>query len=243
MAICELGATRIHYEIEGSGYPVLLIAPGGMSSANDVWLRFPWNPRSALAADYQVIGMDQRNSGSSSGPVAAGDGWATFTADQLGLLDALGVEECHVVGSCIGGSYILALLATAPERFRSAVMLQPIGIGENRSLFYDAFDAWAEALAPRHPEAGPDDWRALREALWSGDFVCSVDREQIRACTTPTLLLMGNDVYHPEPTSRELAELLPNCELIEQWKEEEFLADTDAAIKRFLSAHTPAEVR
>jgi pimeloyl-ACP methyl ester carboxylesterase len=169
MAICELGAARIAYDLEGAGFPVLLIAPGGMSSENEIWNGFPWNPRTALTDDYQVIGMDQRNAGRSTGPVAAGDGWSTFTEDQLGLLDSLGIERCHVVGSCIGGSYILSLLSSAPDRFLSAVMLQPIGIDENRSLFQEAYAGWAERLAPDHPEATADDWRALGEALWDPD--------------------------------------------------------------------------
>ena len=76
--------------------------------------------------------MDQRNAGRSTAPVTADTGWATYRDDQLALLDELGIERCHVVGMCIGGPYIAGLLTRAPERFASAVLLQPVGIDGNR---------------------------------------------------------------------------------------------------------------
>src|SRR5687768_11733487 len=124
MAIFKHGPVTLHYDVEGEGFPVLLIAPGGMRSANDLWNRMPWNPRAALRDRYRLIGMDQRNAGSSTAPVRADDNWSTFTGDQLALLDHLAVDRCHVIGMCIGGPYIMGLLHRAPERFSSAVLLQ-----------------------------------------------------------------------------------------------------------------------
>ncbi|GIR34698.1 MAG: hypothetical protein CM15mP49_00830 [Actinomycetota bacterium] len=39
------GQTTITYEIEGDGHQILLLAPGGMRSANNFWNNMPWNPR------------------------------------------------------------------------------------------------------------------------------------------------------------------------------------------------------
>ena len=50
------------------------------------------------------------------------------------------------------------------------------------------------------------------------------------------MVLMGNDVYHPESTSRELAELLPSCTFIEDWKDGDALDAASATISTFLSA-------
>ena len=127
MTAFERGDAVIHYDEEGipDGFPVLLIAPGGMRSFNDKWNEMPWNPRTALADRFRVIGMDQRNAGRSTAPITADSGWATYRDDQLALLDELGIECCHVVGMCIGGPYIAGLLTAAPERFASAVLLQP----------------------------------------------------------------------------------------------------------------------
>lgn len=245
MASVELGAATIHYDIEGvdDGYPVFLIAPGGMRSANEYWGRMPWNPRQALAGEYRLIGMDQRNAGRSTAPVSGDDGWATYRADQIGLLDALGIERCHVLGMCIGGPYIAALLAAAPERFTAAVMLQPVGIDDdNRAVFAENFDEWATPIADDHPEASPADWASYRSNMFGGEFVVSTTREQVAAITVPLLVAMGNDIFHPSHTSREIAELAPHVTFLERWKDEDSLLATDQAIKQFLAGHTPAAV-
>ena len=239
MAVFENGPVSLYYDVEGDGFPVLLIAPGGMRSANDLWGNMPWNPRAALCDEYRVIGMDQRNAGRSSGPVSPTDGWATYTADQLGLLDHLGIERCHVVGMCIGGPYIMGLLTAAPARFASAVVLQPVGIDETRAAMYDMFDQWVTLVADRHPEMRPEDWEAFRSNMWDGDFVLTANPERASACTTPMLVAMGDDLYHPSSISRQLADVVPHARLVEEWKQGTALVAIDDIIKRFLAEHTP----
>lgn len=242
MARFERDDVSIHYDLEGleHGFPALLIAPGGMRSANALWDDMPWNPRVALADAYRIIGMDQRNAGSSTGPVSRDDGWATYTGDQLALLDHLGVERCHVVGMCIGGPYIAALLRAAPERFASAVMLQPVGIDGNRSALAEMFDAWAADLRDAHPTMTADDWASFRHAMWGGEFLLTAAPADMAEVTTPILVLMGDDLYHPESTARELVDAAPNATLVESWKDEHVLAQTDRSIRDFLASHTPA---
>ena len=241
MAAFDHADATLHYDIEGrdDGFPVLLIAPGGMRSFNDRWNAMPWNPRTALADTYRVIGMDQRNAGRSSAPVSGADGWATYTGDQLALLDHLGVERCHVVGMCIGGPYVVGLLTAAPERFASAVLLQPVGIDGNREAFDGMFDGWQAELAPDHPEATDADWAAFKSNMWDGEFVLTATREQVASIATPMLVAMGDDEFHPQSTSREIAALAPDVTFLERWKDDESLPATDAAIRGFLARHTP----
>lgn len=239
MASFERDGATIHYDVEGEGYPVLVIAPGGMRSANAVWETAPWNPRAALADRYQVIGMDQRNAGRSTAPVSADDGWATYTADQLALLDHLGIEQCHVLGMCIGGPYIVGLLRAAPERFRSAVMLQPVGIDENRHALEEMFDSWAEAIAGDHPEVDADGWASFRSNMWDGEFVLTGTPDDVAALATPILLLRGDDLYHPASTSATIARVGRDVTFVEEWKTPDVLDRTDATIKEFLAARTP----
>jgi len=234
------GPIQLHYDIEGAGYPILLLAPGGMRSHNDMWANMPWNPRAALRDRYQLLGMDQRNAGQSVAPVTGRDTWSSYASDQLALLDHLGVDECHVLGMCIGGPFILKLLTMAPSRFRSAVLLQPAGVDTTNQPLREMFDQWAEAAAPNHPEASAADFASFGERMWGGDFVLSVTRDEVAACRTPMLVMMGNDQYHPQSLSREIAALAPNVMFVEQWKEPEFLDQTDATIKQFLAEHTPS---
>lgn len=239
MAEFDDGARSIHFDDEGDGYPVLLIAPGGMRSANDLWQNMPWNPRTALAGEYRVIGMDQRNAGRSAAPVSAGDGWDTYTGDQLALLDHLGIERCHVVGMCIGGPYIMNVLSAAPERFSSAVLLQPVGIDDNRDALYEMFDQWAESIAPQHPDMTEDDWRSFRSNMWDGEFVLTATPDEVAGFDTPMLVAMGNDLYHPASTSREIADHAPNVTFVETWKDGDALAAFDGIVRDFLAANTP----
>ena len=55
MAFFENGDSKIFYEVEGEGTPVLLLAPGGMRSANTLWENMPWNPRKSLIKKFKFI--------------------------------------------------------------------------------------------------------------------------------------------------------------------------------------------
>jgi hypothetical protein len=50
---------------------------------------------------------------------------------------------------------------------------------------------------------------------------------------------MGNDLHHPQATSRELAALAPNATFIEHWKEPEHHASAMQVVESFLARHTP----
>lgn len=242
MTTFQRGDVSISYESYGSGFPILLIAPGGMRSAMDFWTRTPWNPIEQLAGTYRVIAMDQRNAGTSVAPVRATDNWHVYTEDQLALMDHLGVDRFHVAGMCIGGSYAYGLIEAAPERVASAILFQTIGLDDNRQAFYDMFDSWAEDLAPQRPDTPAEAWRQFRDAMYGGDFLFTVDRDFVAACPTPVLVLLGNDLYHPESTSRDIARLAPNATLVEQWKDPAHVPAAMQAVEEFLAATTPVTV-
>lgn len=239
MAMFKHGAVELHYEVHGVGYPILLIAPGGMRSAIPLWDRAPWNPVRQLEGRYRVIVMDQRNAGLSQGPIEAGDGWHTYLGDQLALLDHLGVETCHVGGMCIGGSFAMGLVRAAPARVTSAVLFQTIGLSGNRAAFYEMYDSWANDLRPSRPEVSPAAWDGLKHAMYDGDFLFTVDRDFIARCPVPLLVLCGNDLYHPGDVSLDIARLAPRARLIEEWKTPEAQPAARAELERFLASHTP----
>jgi pimeloyl-ACP methyl ester carboxylesterase len=215
----------------GAEPPVLLIAPGGLRSEVGRWSGAPYNPIAELGGSRRLIAMDQRNAGRSSGPL--GTGWATYTGDQLALLDRLGVDRFFVLGMCIGGSYIMGLARAAPKRICGAVMLQPIGLDANREVFYQLADGWRDEIA----EVDDAAWASFREAMFGGDFLFSASRDDVAACPVPLLLFRGDDVYHPTSISDEIAELAPDVRYVKSWKEPEDLPATRAAITEFLEEH------
>jgi len=237
MPLFERDRIQIHYEEAGSGFPLLLLAPGGMRSAIPFWQNAGWDPLAELSDGFRVIAMDQRNAGSSRAPVHADDGWHSYTGDQLALLDHLGVERFLAVGMCIGGPFALGLAEQAPERLAGAVLFQPIGLDGNREAFYEMFDGWGRELLEAREDVDADALVGLRRNLFGGDFVFNVSRDFVRRCPTPLLLLCGHDLFHPESVSRELAELAPAVEFIEHWKDEAHRPDAMARVRRFLEAH------
>ncbi|RZT89144.1 alpha/beta hydrolase family protein [Pseudonocardia sediminis] len=238
MSTFERPGVTIHYEEHGTGFPILLIAPGGMRSAIDFWGHAPWNPIEHLSDRYRVIAMDQRNAGESVADIHGTDGWSTYTTDQLALLDHLDVGEFGVLGMCIGGSYIASLLATAPQRVRAAVTLQPIGRHENQERFHEMFDNWAQTQRESHPDVTEKDWAEFRGNMYDGGGILfSVPDEALARFTTPWLVLKGGDEFHPGPVSQQLVDLAPGATLVEQWKEPEHLEAGKKAVDAFLAEH------
>lgn len=231
---------EIYYEEYGDGYPILLIAPGGMRSAIPLWENAPWNPIGDLKGGYRVIAMDQRNAGRSRGPVSGTDSWETYTADQLALMDHLGIERFHAAGMCIGGPYVFGLIKAAPERVTAGVLFQPIGLENNRDAFHQMFDGWAVKLKDSFPEVTEAEWASFRANMYDGDdFLFNVDENFVAACPTPLIVLCGRDLYHPESTSRAIARLAPNVTFIEDWKEGDAVEPARLAVRAFLDRNTP----
>lgn len=232
----------IYYEEYGRGFPILTFAPAGLASTIAVWSKpmAPMNVTTEFAAKYRVIAMDQRNAGGRShAPITAQDGWDSYTADHIAVLDHLGIQKCHLYGQCIGGSFILNLLKTQPQRVASAVLAQPIGrVGAPATARSPRFNEWADTLKD-HPEATPEVLDAFSNNLYGRGFVYCVDRDFVRTVQTPCLLLAGNDEAHPGPISDELAKLLPNCEFVREWKTGAALDAARAKVMEFFAKHTP----
>jgi pimeloyl-ACP methyl ester carboxylesterase len=248
MAFYENGDVRIHFEEVGSGYPLLLLAPGGLNSGLVNWEKLAaFNPLGEFKDDFRIIAMDQRNAnnGTSTGPVPTAKGWDTFLADQLGLMDHLGIHKFFALGMCIGCSFILNLTEKAPDRLTAGVLCQPIGHRpEDPDVMWDSGHAWGADFRASHPEVSPETVDALLTDMYRSpaDFVYSVSREAVAASQTPLLVLPGNDRPHPHEVGVEVADLAPNSERRDPWKAPELLPETVTRIRAFLKQHTPAAV-
>ncbi len=239
---------EIYFEEFGRGYPVLLLAPGGVRSQIGMWhapAEGParvWNDwTEVLAQSYRVIAMDQRNAGRSRGAVEAGHGWRTYAEDQIALMDHLGIERCHILGGCIGSSFCLTLSEMAPERLSVAVLQNPIGLNpEFPTYFPEMFADWAKEQRAARPDFDQRALDAFGRNLWGGDFVFCTSRDAVRRCGVPCLVLPGNDKPHPTITGLELADLLPGAEMLRDWKGPAHLEAQRRAVTDFLARHTPS---
>jgi pimeloyl-ACP methyl ester carboxylesterase len=246
MPVLTRDDAEIYFDEFGSGYPVLLFAPGGLRSRIEMWHApaegaRPWNDwTEELASRYRVVAMDQRNAGQSRGDIAADHGWHTYAADHLALMDHLGFKRFHTLGGCIGSSYCLKLCEIAPERVSAAVLQNPIGLHpEFPNYFPESHATWSKEQRAARPELEEAAMQSFGQNMWGRDFVFSVTRAFVRQCTVPCLVLPGDDTPHPSVIGAELAELLPKAEQMKPWKGPEHLDDQCDRVISFLEKHTP----
>ena len=240
----EKGASRIHYEEAGSGFPLLVIPGGGLNSTIAA-LASPFNPMVELKGEYRCIASDLRNAngGQSSGPLEIDRPWDAYTDDHLGLMDHLRIDKFMVLGFCIGGPFIWNLLRRAPDRVVAAVLAQPSGFRpEQPDLFYqNNITGWGPELVKRRPEITMAMVEKFLTKMYrtNPDFVFTVTRDFVRKCQTPVLILPDDIPAHPYAVAMEAAMLAPKAELsMYPWKEpKERIPLAVRQIRSFLRAH------
>ncbi len=250
MSFYENGPVRIHYEETGAGFPLLLIAGGGLNSTISGLTRGPFNPIEEFSGEYRCIASDLRNAngGQSSGPLEVDRPWDAYTDDHLGLMDHLGIEKFMVLGFCIGGPFVWNLLERAPDRIAAAVLAQPSGFSkEVPDLFYENnTERWGPALVQRRPDITVElvDTFLTKMYRTNADFVFTVTRDFVRNCQTPVLILPDDIPAHPYEIAMETAMLAPKAEVsIFPWKEPpERIPLAVRQVRSFLRAHRLASV-
>ena len=251
MSFSEKGAVRIHYEEAGSGFPLLLIAGGGLNSnISGITGDYPpFNAINELGNEYRCIAYDLRNAppGQSSGPLEIDRPWDSHIDDQLALMDHLGFKKFMVLGFCIGGPLIWNLIKRAPDRVVAGVLAMPSGSRpENRDLFYDNnINGWAPQLVERRPDITMEQAGQFLTKMYrtDPDFVFTVTRDFVRQCQTPVLILPDDIPAHPYAVAMESAMLAPNAEVsLFPWKEpKERVPLAVRQIRSFLRAHRAAD--
>jgi pimeloyl-ACP methyl ester carboxylesterase len=245
----QKGNVRIHYQQTGSGFPLLLIAGGGLTASTISFFTRgePFNSIEEFKNEYRCVAMDLRNAtaGLSTGPLEIDRPWDSYTDDHIGLLDHLGIDKFMVMGFCVGGPFIWNLLERAPNRVAAAVIAQPSGFRkEMPDLFYqNNMKGWAVELLKRRPELTMEmvDRFLTRMYRTNADFVFTVTRDFVRNCRTPVLILPDDVPAHPYAVAMECAMLAPNSEVsMFPWKEpRERIPLAVRQIRSFMRAHRP----
>ncbi len=246
MPVYEKGPVRIHYEESGSGFPLLLIAGGGLNSTIS-GLSNPFNAIEEFKREYRCVACDLRNatSGQSTGPLEIDRPWDSYTDDQIGVMDHLRIDKFMVMGFCIGGPFIWNLLKRAPNRVVAAVLAQPSGWRpEMPTLSYDNnMEGWGPQLVKRRPEITMQTVDKFLTKMYKNvDFVFTVNRDFVRTCQTPVLILPDDIPGHPYAVAMEAAMLAPKSQVsIYPWKEpKERIPLAIRHIRSFLKANRPA---
>ena len=239
----QKGPVRIHYQEAGSGFPLMLIAGGGLNSTI-AGLSNPFEAIQEFKGEYRCIAADLRNAntGQYSGPLEIDRPWDSYTDDHLGVMDHLGIDKFMVMGFCVGGPFVWNVLERAPNRVVAGVLSQPSGWRpEMPTLNYETnMTGWGPQLVKRRPEITMEMVdRFLTRMYKNVDFVFTVNRDFVRGCQNPVLILPDDIPAHPYAVAMEAAMLAPKAEVsMFPWKEpKERIPLAVRQIRSFLRAH------
>ncbi|XRQ09165.1 alpha/beta fold hydrolase [Actinomadura welshii] len=218
------GELDVGYIDDGDGVPLVLIHGGEGDRTAYATLR------GHLGAGIRAISYDQRDSGITVNPPVP------YTLSDLGddvadLLDALGLESAHLLGTSFGGAVAQHAALRHPGRVASLVLIATTpsfalgadAINELLNLSYDdlrtAVDDYfvtpegqarigaraAQTLMTRDPEQ-----RARRHAAAREHEI----RDRLGEITAPTLIVHGTeDRLAPYTGALLMEERMPNAEL------------------------------
>ena len=248
MPIYENGPVKIHYEEAGSGLPLLVLPGGGLNGTIAGLATHAFNPLEAFSDTHRVIALDHRNAngGQTEGPLEIERPWDGFIDDQLGLLEHLGVDRFMVMGFCIGGPMIWNLLKHACDRVIAATLVHPSGYSSSQpDIFYNNnINGWAPGFVKRRPEVTMEMVSDYLNNMYTkrSDFVFTVDRDFVRNCQTPVLILPDDVPAHPYATAMETALLAPNAQVsLYPWKENNRKIELAVRhIRGFMATNIPA---
>ena len=228
---------RIHYEVTGKtgATPVLMIQ--GLGASKNAWNL----QRIAMATRFRCISFDNRGAGRSDKPTEPFT-LEQMADDAIAVLDAAGIETAHIVGASMGGVISQIVAVKYPHRVRSLTLV--CTACRNHPWRQELLQSWAKTAEEKGMiEVGkeaaqwvmsPRSFRRLVPAFtWMGplaalrprhSFVSQIHAildtredlvDQLSTITAPTMVIVGNqDILTPRGDSEEIAERIPNAELV-----------------------------
>ncbi|GAA4534957.1 alpha/beta fold hydrolase [Amycolatopsis samaneae] len=230
---------RLAYERSAGDEPVLLIA--GSGSAGHFWTL---HQTPALhAAGYAPIVFDNRGIPPSDAPPGK-YALTDLVADTKGLIEALDLAPCRIVGTSLGAMIAQELVIDHPELVRCAVLIATraradaarlalaeaeIALVESGVRLPAAYDAATKVFQMFSPSTLDDDnavasWLDVFEL--SGPETAATGqtwadlagdrRAALRRVTAPCrVVTFTDDLITPPHLGAEVAEAIPRCDLVE----------------------------
>ncbi len=171
----DSNGVKIHYLVEGTGEPVVLIH-GLLANAMLNW-ELP-GIIAGLAKNHQVIALDCRGHGLSGKPVSEDQYGVKMVDDVVRLMDHLGIKKADIVGYSMGGAITMKLMVLHPERVRSAVVG---GMG------------WMNSDNVFPGDGNEKESQTAIGACVRGFKDLAVSAEDVRGIKTPFLVIIGDN--------------------------------------------------
>ncbi len=207
MPTVKVNDIHIYYEIHGEGEPLVLIA--GLSTDITAYVRIIGE----LSQKYQVIAFDNRGAGRTDKPDIPYS-IEMMADDTAGLLNALGIEQAHILGISLGGRIAVDLTLRYPERARSLMLvstfvsrfpLNQSGL-RHRLMFNMPF---LRKMGKKYPQP---DYAFLRQRYASRNYDAT---DRLHEIHMPTLILHGKkDTLAPYRLAEEMHAGIQGSKLI-----------------------------
>ena len=111
----EVNNIKICYEVNGKGYPIILIH--GFAMYKEFWIA-----QKPLSEQFKVIALDNRGCGKSDHPSEPFD-METLAKDVKDLMDFLKIEKAHVIGHSLGGMIAQHFALEHPNRVNKLILI------------------------------------------------------------------------------------------------------------------------
>jgi 3-oxoadipate enol-lactonase len=226
---------QLYYEIHGEGPPLVLVMGIGYDSSLWTLGQVP-----ALSRRFQVVILDNRDAGRSSA-VSTPYTIADMADDLAGLLDALDIEQTHVLGLSMGAMIAQEFALRHADR-TARLVLTGTGGAPARSAFdpirtwswVKANDATGETFVGqqftwlfstaflRNPDAvqqtstllasNPNPMTPEAYERQAQAYLQFDSLDRLGAITAPTLVIAGEqDLLTPPWIAREVADAIPDA--------------------------------
>lgn len=224
----------IHYEVDGSGPPVLLMHGMGGSTRNWVRAGYP----DALRNELQLILIDARGCGASGKPHdPEAYSREAKTADVAAVLDDQGIERAHYWGYSMGASNGWAMGVLRPERLLSLVLgaypALPTPTSERNRVKWESraklmqrgMDLYIAAMEMDRgpmPDANKAQLMANDGQAYSAQQIANISwnftDDEVRGMNVPTLVYSGTEDDYPLPDNHAMtkhsASLAPSARFL-----------------------------
>ncbi len=217
---------QLQYDITGAGPPLLLLHGALVSSQM-------WHPqRTFFRRHYQVITCDLPAHGGSP-DVSGAYSIPALTAQVVQLLDILGIAQTYVCGHSLGGMVAQQLAGEAPQRIGKLILAETAYGTRNTVwerlqtriarplLWLTPQRALVQLSVRQYGARNPETAQFIRQEMARYTHATSVrvmsaafrfaGKEQLRAITAPTLVLVAEDNQQTHAQGRQMAQRIPDA--------------------------------